>query len=318
MPHDAAYTSPGRLEPSAAAAIATRALLASMAVAAGLSVLKLVGFVASGSVAVLASLTDSAMDFVASALTLMAVRYAASPADKEHRYGHGKAEGIAAIGQAGLVAMSAVLVGREAVDRVFSPAPLTHGGWAIAIMTASIVFTVLLIFVQNRAIQRSGSIAVKGDRAHYTADLASNVAVIVGVAASVGLGWGWADPVVGFGVAVWLLWGAWTVAREALDQMMDRELSDIERERIQQIALSDPRIRRINSLRTRSSGPLVHIQFHAELDPTLSLEQAHDILVEAEIRLVDAYPGADVIIHPDPEGHRDDHESPFFAGPSDT
>ena len=157
----------------------------------------------------------------------------------------------------------------------------------------------------------TGSVAVSGDRLHYASDLAANGAVIMGVLLTLA-GYQWADPVAAALVAAWLLWSAWHVASGALDQMMDRELPDEDRHRILALAQDDPRVRDVHQLRTRAAGPLVHIQFHVDLDPRISLEVAHAIMVAIEERILAVYPGADILIHPDPQGRAAPHGAPHF------
>ncbi len=312
MPHDHAHASPGRIAPSDAAKITARITWFSVGAAILLSAVKLAAVIASGSVALLASLGDSALDLVAALITFFAVRYAATPADKEHRHGHGKAEAFAALMQAGIVAISATLIAREAANRFLSPDPVEQTAWALSAMAVSIVVTILLVNAQTRAVNQTGSVAVVGDRMHYASDLAANFSVIVALVLAGYLGVRWADPVVGLGVALWLLWSAWNVAKGALDQMMDRELADEDRDRIRALAAADPAILGVHQLRTRAAGPFVHIQFHADLPPGITLDEAHRVMVAAERRILDAYPGADVLIHPDPHGEAEPHGNPHM------
>lgn len=313
MPHDhAASAGPGRLAPKEALSYTGQATAASVAVALVLTVTKGVIWWQSGSVALLASAADSLLDLTASLTVYFSVRYAAEPADAEHRYGHGKAEAFAGIFQAILVAASAALLFREGIEHSFSPVEIKASPLALGVMGLSIVLTLLLLWVQTRALKKTGSIAVEGDRAHYFSDLASNVVVILGIAGSTLLGWLWLDAAAALAVAVWLVWTAWEVARGAGNQLMDRELPDDERDRIQALAEDDPRIVNIHQLRTRAAGPLLHIQFHMMLDGGLSLEAAHAIMVDCERRLLAEYPAADILIHPDPYGVAEPHGAAFF------
>lgn len=259
---------------------------------------------ASGSVSILASLADSALDLIASLAVFFAVRWAAAPPDDEHRYGHGKAEALAALVQAGLVFASAVFIAWEAVQRMIDPRPITAGGWAVGVMAVSIVVTLGLVWMQTRAIRASGSLAVSGDRAHYAADLGANVVVLIGVASGAWLGAAGLDAAAGLVIAVWLFWGATGVLRNAADSLLDKGVDDETRALIVSQVLADPRVRGVHQLRTRMAGPVMMVQMHMDLDPALSLEAAHAIMAEAEQRLVEAFPAADVLIHPDPVGAR--------------
>lgn len=305
------------MTPQEARKITGRATALSVTVAVVLVATKLVVWLMSGSVALLASLADSTLDLAASVITFIAVRFAAEPADAEHRFGHGKAEAFASFLQALFVALSAGLLLREAWQHIVEPREISNGGWAIAVMVLSILLTLGLVWVQTRAVRQTGSVAVSGDRAHYVADLASNLAVIGGVAAAAFFALPMADPIVGGAVAIWLFWSAWKVARGALDHLLDRELPDEERAKILAIAQDDDRVIDVHQLRTRAAGPLIHIQMHMDLDPKLTLEAAHEIVVAAENRLLAKYPAADVIIHPDPHGKAEPHGLAFFQSNDD-
>lgn len=317
MPHDALPGGPGKLPPAEAKTITSRVTTLSVSVAGILVLAKLGAWIASGSVAMLASLADSALDLAASLTTFFAVRYAASPADQEHRYGHGKAEAFASLFQAILVALSAGLLMREAWQRYIEPQPIDQGALALGVMGLSVILTIILIWAQTRAVKKTGSLAVTGDRAHYSADLGANAAVIAGLVMASGFGIDRADPVVGFGVSLWLLWTAWEVGSNAFESLMDRELPDEDRQRILQIAGDDERVKGVHQLRTRASGPFIHIQMHMDLDPDQSLTAAHEIVVAAEDRILKAYPAADVIIHADPEGRAEPHGNEYFIRDED-
>lgn len=299
------------LAPAEAAALTRRATTLSVATAAVLVTIKAAAWAASGSTALLASLADSAIDLVASLATFFAVRYATAPPDAEHRYGHGKAEAFASLMQAGLVFASAALIGREAVDRLLEPQPLAQGAWAIAAMAVSIVLTLGLVIAQTRILRRTASVAVSGDRAHYFSDLGSNLIALIGIASTTRLGITWLDPVAALLVAGLLLWGAIGIFREAAAQLMDRELPDEPRARILKAAGADPRVIDVHGLRTRASGPFVHIQLHLDLDPKLTLEEAHEVLIAAEKRILAIFPAADILIHANPRGRAEPHPGPF-------
>ncbi|MGE0044523.1 MAG: cation diffusion facilitator family transporter [Hyphomonadaceae bacterium] len=302
-----------RLAPEEAARITRSMARLSISVAAILAAMKLWAWLASGSVSMLSSFADSTLDLAASLFTLYAVRYAAQPPDREHRYGHGKAEAFAGLFQAGLVTVSAALILVEAVQRFFTPRVIAHGAESVTVMVISIALTSGLVWMQSRAIKRTGSIATAGDRAHYFADLLANLVVILGLTAGAFFNLPWLDAAAGIFVAMWLVYGAWSVAKGAGDHLMDREMPDAERARIRALALEDHNVRGVHDLRTRMSGPIIHIQFHADLDPTITLEAAHRIIVAAENRIRAAYPAADVIIHPDPGDRAEPHGHDYFS-----
>jgi cation diffusion facilitator family transporter len=293
------------------AALTRRATMLSVAVAAILVGLKLAAWIASGSVALLASLADSALDLVASMATFFAVRYAVAPPDAEHRFGHGKAEAFASLIQGGLVFASAALIAQEGLRHLMHPEPVQRGVWAVGVMVVSTAMTAMLITAQTRVLRQTASVAVEGDRAHYLSDLASNVVALVGIAAAVWLGFDRLDAAAGLVVAALLIWGAISVFRQASDQLMDHELSPDARTRIRTLITQDPRLTDVHQLRTRASGPFVHIQMHVDIDPGVTLEAAHEVIVAAEKRLLSEFPSADILIHADPRGRAEPHGGSF-------
>jgi len=299
------------LSPAETAALTRRVTLLSVATAAVLVTLKTGVWLVSGSMALLASAADSGLDLVASLVTFFAVRYAVAPPDAEHRFGHGKAEAFASLVQAGLVFASAALIAREAVVDLLNPHPLRSEGWAVGVMVVSTALTGLLIMAQTRVLRQTSSVAVSGDRAHYASDLASNVIALIGIAASAWLGVNGLDAAAAIVIAALLLWGAVGVFREAANQLMDHELPDEQRARIVDLVSQDRRLTGVHQLRTRASGPYVHMQMHVDLDPDLTLEAAHEVIVAAEKRLLEVFPQADIIIHADPRGRAEPHGGAF-------
>ena len=287
---------------------ATRAITRlSVGVAVVLIALKAFALGASGSVSILASLADSALDLVASLGVFLAVRWAAAPADEDHRYGHGKGEALAALVQAGLVFATALFIGWEAVQRIFDPRPVTSGYWGVLIILISIALTGWLVWMQGRAMRQSGSLAVAADRAHYAGDLAANGVVLIGVISGTFLAAPGLDAAAGLVVSVWLFWGALGILKAAADHLVDKAVPDADRVAITTAVLSDPRISGVHQLRTRMAGSVMMIQMHVDLEPSLTLDAAHAIVVEAENRLLAAFPRADILIHPDPRGCAEPH-----------
>ena len=292
-------------------ALTRRVTLMSVATAVVLVSIKMAAWIASDSTAMLASLADSGLDLVASLVTFFAVRYASAPPDAEHRFGHGKAEAFASLVQAGLVFASAALIAREAVGDFLDPHPLQQEGWAVAVMAVSIGLTLMLLRAQSAVLRRTSSVAVSGDRAHYASDLASNVVALIGIAASAWLGVNGLDAAAALIVAALLLWSAIGVFREASSQLMDHELSDAARSDIVRLVTADGRLANVHQLRTRASGPFIHMQMHVDLDPDITLEAAHQAIVAAENRILEVFPAADILIHADPHGRAEPHGGAF-------
>jgi ferrous-iron efflux pump FieF len=291
-----------------------RATYASVLVALLLIGAKAAAWLQTDSVALLASLVDSLLDGLASLVNLLAVRHALTPADDEHRFGHGKAEAIAGLGQGALIVGSTVFLLHEAIQRLTTPEAMTQSAAALAVMVFSILLTGALVLYQRRIVQRTGSLAVSADRLHYIGDLATNLTVIVALLLAAYPGLGWVDGAAALIVALLIGKSAVDIVRGALDNLMDRELADAERDRIVQVVRQHPGARALHDLRTRRAGLQVFIQFHLELDPEITLREAHRITDEIETELHRLFPGAGVLIHQDPAGY-DDPVSDYATGP---
>jgi ferrous-iron efflux pump FieF len=291
-----------RAAPGDAARLMRLATWASVLVAFTLIAAKLGALWLTGAVSMLSSLVDSMLDAGASIINLLAVRHALQPADREHRFGHGKAEAIGSLGQAAFIAGSAAFVLFQAADRLLHPRPVDETAAGVAVMVFSIALTGALVLFQRHVMRRTGSLAVTADSLHYMSDLFSNLAVIAALLLAGTLGWIRADPILAGLISLYLLWGAIQIFQAARDQLMDRELPDDRRAQIRAIATRHPEVLAMHDLRTRSSGLHTFVQFHLEMDPEMTLRRAHEISDVVEIEVQEAFPGAEVIIHQDPHG----------------
>ncbi|MGA7982940.1 MAG: cation diffusion facilitator family transporter [Chromatiaceae bacterium] len=272
---------------------------ASVATASVLILAKLGAWFLTGSVTVLASLVDSLMDAGASLVNLFAVRYSLMPADAEHRFGHGKAEALAGLGQATFIAGSAVFLVLQAVDRLFHPQPLAQIGVGLAVMAFAIIATIALLSVQHYVIRRTQSTAIRADALHYATDLATNTATVVALLLAQA-GWPGLDPLFALAIALYILYSAYCIGRDAVQLLMDRELPLDERTRIEAVARATPSVLGVHGLRTHQSGQTKVMQLHVELDDNLSLSEAHRVCLDVEDSLRQQFPISDIIIHQDP------------------
>lgn len=277
-----------------------QATLASLTVAVILIVAKGVAWWLSGSVSLLAGLTDSLLDGAASLLNLLAVHYSLRPADDDHRYGHGKAEALSAIAQALFIAVSAVLVAIQAVEHLRHPEPLGSPELGIAVMLLSLALTVALLAFQYRVIRITGSTAIRADSLHYRSDLLLNSSILAALVLA-WLGWQQLDAVFGLGIAVYILWSAVQIAREAVAVLMDEELPTDVSAHMLELACQVPGVLGAHDLRTRISGTHWFVQLHLELPGALSLTVAHDLCEQVERAIIAAYPKAEVLVHADPQ-----------------
>jgi len=276
------------------------ATVASMSVALILIGAKAIAWVVTDSVSMLSSLVDTSLDLMASLVTFFAVRQALIPADSDHRFGHGKAEALAGLVQAGFIAASGLALLLAVGERLLNPHQVRDEEVGVAISVLAIVLTIALVSFQRHVVRRSGSVAVSADMAHYRTDLIATLATGLATFLSGRLN----EPLIDSGVAalvvLYLLYGAWETGRSSFDILMDRELPESDRGRIDQIARSHPEVKGVHELRTRSAGLTKFIQLHVEVDRGLSLVRGHEIGRQVQAKIGAAFPDAEIILHVDP------------------
>jgi ferrous-iron efflux pump FieF len=267
--------------------------------------LKAYAAIHTSSMAMLGSLADSGLDLIASLIILMGVRIAAAPADREHRFGHGKAEALAALVQVILISLSAIFIGVRSAQRLVTGAQTSNAELGIGVSVVALILTAGLITYQRHVVRKTDSLAIGTDRLHYASDLLLNGSVIVALGLEQFAKVTGADAVFGLLIALWLLWGAWTASSDALAQLMDREWSDDLRERFLAATKEYPELAGLHDLRTRSSGTHHFAQFHVWVPGEWTVQEAHDRLDAVEERLQQRFPGTEILIHVDPEGQTD-------------
>jgi ferrous-iron efflux pump FieF len=262
--------------------------------------IKLYAFLETGSVALLSTLFDSMLDAGASLVNMLAIRQALTPADNEHRFGHGKAEPLAGLVQVAFILGSSILLLVEVVNHFTQPRQVTDPTIGIIVMVVSIAVTGCLIAFQRHVVRQTNSLAIKADATHYLSDFLVNLSVIAALLLSSFFGWWWIDPVFGLAIALFIALTAIGVGREAFDMLMDREMDGAEREEIKAMVRGHAAVLNLHELRTRVAGQSRFIQFHLELDGDITLREAHRISDAVEADIMAAFPGAEVIIHQDP------------------
>lgn len=288
------------------ARLARSAALASITVAIVLVALKSWASWRTGSTAMLGSLADLALDLIASLATLVGVWVASQPADEDHRFGHGKAEALAAIFQVMLITLSAFGIAVRALSQLTGGGETAAAGDGIAVSAIAIALTLALLAWQRYVMNRTRSLAIQTDNLHYKSDLALNLAVIAALVLDQYLGWRLADPIFGLAIAAWLAWGAFNAAREAVDHLMDREWPAEKRQAFVEAAAQHPELSNLHDLRTRTSGNRDFVQFHVDLPGSMSVLEAHDIIARVEGDLLRKFPETELLIHIDPVGHVDE------------
>jgi ferrous-iron efflux pump FieF len=288
-------------------ALLTRsAAVASMSMALFLAVIKGWAVWRTGSTAMLGSLADTALDLVASLGTLVGVWIAAQPADEDHRFGHGKAEALAAMFQVILIVISASAIAFRAVIRLLQGGRVEAAEQGMIVSGIAILATFALLGWQRHVIRKTGSLAIRTDNVHYQSDLFLNLAVIAALAIDKYVGFKQADPLFGLGIAAWLLWGAWRASSDAVDHLMDREWPEEKRLRFIECVAQHPELSKLHDLRTRTGGDRDFAQFHIDLPPDMTVAEAHDVVAKVENHLCREFPGIELLIHIDPEGHVDE------------
>lgn len=299
--------------PANANRLRRNAALASVSVAITLLLVKLAAVLVTGSAAVLSSLLDSAADIAASGMTLLAVRAAAKPADRTHRFGHGKAESLSALAHAAFVGGSGLAIIIDSLSRLLDPRPVEMAEAGIGAMVISIVLTAALVLYQRHVIRKAGSAAIEADNLNYQGDLLTGAAIIVTLAVVDWTGLVWLDQATAVGLALYLFATAARIAVAAVNRLMDRELPTLYRDQVKSVVRGHPDVHGLHDLRTRTSGAVDFIELHLELDGHLPLTRVHDIMDEVEALLFDTFPNAEVILHPEPAGLEDERRDHKLA-----
>jgi ferrous-iron efflux pump FieF len=273
-----------------------------------LLVIKLFAYVQSGSTAVLSSLMDSVVDIGLSSMTLLALTWSAKPKDDDHRHGHGKIEGVSALLQAAFMMGAASFLVLESTNRFLKPQEIDHHIFTACLLLVAMVISFVISTLQIKTVEHSGSLALKADHAHYDSDVWLNGAVFLVImmdyfhVAPV-----WLDPLAGVAIATLFARTAFLTATDAIDLLMDRELTGDVREVITAIIQKTNGVICHHDLRITGMAPRLFISVDIEVDADLSLRVAHDIARDLEQNLLDIYPRSEIFIHIDPEG--DPHDS---------
>lgn len=284
------------------------ATYASVGMATALLIGKIIAWWLSDSLAMLSSLTDSLFDVVTSVMNMIALRYALKPADDDHRFGHTSIEDIAGLAQFAFIAAAMLIIILQSLERLANPQPMQHEMLGIIVSTVAMIATTVLVTFQTIVAKRSGSLIIASDRMHYAGDIAFNLGVLIALVLTASFNMPWADPAMAMLIAIVILWSTRSIGIRAFNNLMDREMPDEEKATIEQIVRRDSAIRGVHGVKTRYSGTKPFIQMHIDLDASLSFADAHAITDRLEKALLDAYPGGEIIIHPDLHGSHHPHE----------
>lgn len=282
------------------------ASLMSLSVALVMVAVKIWAWLLTGSMALLTSAADGLVDVMASVVTLIGVFYAQRPADKGHRYGHGKSEAVAAFVQALLLGGAGLVLGIESTQRLIHPQPLMQHGLGIWVIVGSTLCAGVLVAMQTFVVKKTASTAIAADRAHYVTDIAVNLAVLCALVLDSAFGWTRSDAIGALAISCYMIWNARGMAISALRQLLDQELGADDRQRIRAAALGCPGVRGVHDIRTRNGGDRVFVELHVEVDGQLSVDMGHDIGDAAEAAVRELFPAAEVLAHLEPAGIDDE------------
>ena len=283
-----------------------QASYASVIVAAALIVLKGITFLLTGAVSILSSLLDSVQDMLTSIVNMIAIKHATEPADNKHRFGHGKAQALGGLVQAFIIALAAFGLLIESCRRFFNPMPISHITMGVVITLFAILMTLILVRFQTLVVQKTQSLSIKADRAHYAGDVFMNIGVLISIFVSYYTGWLYVDSLFGISVSIYLGVTVYQVLKDSFSMLMDTEMPEEFRKQIKEITHSFPEVLMMHDLKTRQSGAIAFIQFCVHLDDALTLRQAHDITDKIEHQIKKRFPDTAVIIHAEPERKKDD------------
>ncbi len=278
---------------------------ASVSLAFLLICLKLVAFLRTDSLSIFSSFIDSLTDLFASLISFAAVYFSTKPASQNHRYGYGKSEALSALLQAIFVAVSGIFVIFDGIKRFIYPVEITQTSFGIWIMLFSIFATCILVSFQAYVAKKTNSLAIKADMAHYTVDFLTNSSVVLSLLIVHFLGFVYFDILTALFISGYLLYNAYSLAKESIEQLTDKELSTEIRENVKNLVENSNGIHGMHDFRTRSLGDIYYFEFHIELDGTISLNEAHELTRFVEQKILEIYPNSQILIHQDPLGVRE-------------
>ncbi|NQZ59287.1 MAG: cation diffusion facilitator family transporter, partial [Lentisphaeraceae bacterium] len=270
-----------------------RAGIASLIVAITLIAIKAFALTRTNSVSIFASLVDSSVDTLASLINFTAIRYALNPPDHDHRYGHGKAEAVSSLAQAGFITASALFLLVNGVNRLITPKEIHDLNVGLGVMYTSLALTIGLVLFQRHVVKKTNSTAIKADSIHYISDILSNGLTLAALYLS--SVWLALDAIIGLAIGLFILKSAWDIVKEALNILLDKELPKEIKTQIGELIRSHKKVYGFHDLRTRQSGIRSYIQFHVELEDEITIFEAHKIVDQVEQMLKESFPDIEAL-----------------------
>ena len=278
----------------------------SIMTASFLAALKLMFAIISGSLVILASSIDSLLDIVASLFNYLSIKESSKPPDKQHPYGHGKIESLAAMFQSIIIFGSAVFIIYKGVLSIINETQITRLEEGIAVMTISTIISILLTRRLRKVGTELNSEVLKTDALHYATDIYQNIGVLITIVLIYLTGWDIFDPIIAFIIGAYIIKQVWVIFKKAFDTLIDHELPENIEKQIKKIIMENPNVKDFHNLRTRKSGRTQFIDFHMVLSPNITLLEANKIAHCVEDKIQEKFPNSEVLIHTDP--YDDSHE----------
>jgi len=263
-----------------------------------LAVVKLVIGLAAGSIGVIADAAHTFSDSLTSVVLVVSSYFARQPADEEHPFGHGRAELIGTIVIAVLLGVAGLEFGRAGVERLLSPSPVTASWWVVAALISTIAVKEWMSRFSSALAAASGSTSLEADSWHHRSDAISTGLVVIGVVAA-GYGWPQVDALAGIGVALFLIWVAFTVASSAIHPLVGQAPSFEEVTQVKDIAREVAGVRGVHDVVIHQYGDVRFVSLHVETSDSLSSADLHSITHEVERRVGKGRHGS-VCVHPAP------------------
>jgi ferrous-iron efflux pump FieF len=290
----------------------------SFAMALCLVGIKVVAWLLTGSMALLAAAVDGVLDVCTSMVTFVGIRFAERPEDHNHRFGHGKGETLAAFLQALLLAGAGCTLVFQSLRHLVHPRGLSNLHAGLLMTGGSLLAVVCLVTVQSWVIRRTRSAAIIADRQHYVADIVVNIGVLISLGTSWLTHWNRVDPIIGLALSIYMIWCAWAMVCDALQALLDEELPMADRVQIRKTVLASPGVVEMHDLRTRNASDRKFIEFHLEIDGDISVRDGHDICEQAAAAVRGLFKGsAEVLIHAEPAGIDDERLDIRVAAPAE-
>ncbi|MEW7872134.1 cation diffusion facilitator family transporter [Bacillus velezensis] len=267
--------------------------------------LKIVVGIITGSVAILSEAIHSFLDLIAAFIAFISVRISKKPADTGHPYGHGKVENLSGTIETILIFAAGIWMIYECGQKLVNPAPVHLPVLGIVVMLAGALINLIVSKFVKREAEKVNSVAMKSNALHLLTDVYTSLGVAASLLVVTLTEWYILDPIIGMVLAVYIIYEAFKLMKEAFPPLIDTRLSEEEEKTILKIIETfQQEFIEIHDFRTRRSGPQEYIDFHLVVPSHVTIKDVHDLCDRIERDITDEFKQAQVMIHPEPESER--------------